>query len=57
MATEATEATEAMEVEADAEEAIVPTTVSTDAITSCPGVSAAPHSPRAKQPASVVPTG
>ena len=57
MAIEATEATEAMEVEADAEEAIVPTTVSTDATTSCPGVSAAPHLLRAKQPASVAPTG
>jgi len=57
MAIEAIEATEAMEVEADAEEAIVPTTVSMDATTSCLGVSAAPRSLRAKQPASVVPTG
>ena len=60
MATEATEATEAMaEVmeEEDAVEAIDPTTVSTDATTSCPGALAAPHSHRARLLASAGPTG
>jgi len=60
MATEATGATEAMaimEAEVDAVEAIVRTTVSTDATTSSLGVLAAPHSHRARPQASAEQTG
>ena len=56
MATEATEAMAIME-EVDAVEATGPTTVSTDATTSCPGALAAPHSHRARLLASAGPTG
>lgn len=54
-----TEATEAMATteEVDAVEAIDPTTVSTDATTSCPGALAAPHSHRARLLASAGRTG
>jgi len=51
-ATGATEATEAMEEEVDVEEAIVRTTASMDATTSCPGDLVAPHSLRARRRAS-----
>jgi len=60
MATGATEATEAMAIimeEADAVEAIVRTTVSTDETTSSRGALAAPHSHRARPPASAERTG
>jgi len=59
MATEATGATEAMAImeEVDAVEAIVRTTVSTDANTSSLGALAAPHSHRARPLASAEPTG
>ena len=59
MATEATGATEAMAImeEVDAVEAIVRTTVSTDANTSSLGVLAAPHSHRARPLASAEQTG
>jgi hypothetical protein len=53
---EATEAMATME-EVDAVEAIDPTTVSTDATTSCPGALAAPHSHRARLLASAGRTG
>ena len=56
MATEATEAMAIMEEE-DAVEATGPTTVSTDATTSSRGALAAPHSHRARRPASAERTG
>ena len=59
MATEATGATEAMAImeEVDAVEAIVRTTVSTDANTLSLGALAAPHSHRARPLASAERTG